>query len=117
MIYFSFYTICISEHYRKFGGYIPTLIQQVSVILKKNTITVEFQSQVHRITNYFVFMLEIFYHKDTKTHYLVIILLYQARGSEPQVVLRDYLIVSVSYTISSSFRKNSTTYQKVSAIS
>ena len=84
---------------------------------EKKTITVEFQSQVHRITNYFVFMLEIFYHKDTKTHYLVIILLYQARGSEPQVVLRDYLIVSVSYTISSSFRENSTTYQKVSAIS
>ena len=60
MTYFSFYTIWILEHYRAIVGYIPTPGQQVDAILRNITITVKFQSQVHHVTYYFVFMIDFF---------------------------------------------------------
>ena len=41
----------------------------------------------------FFFMLKILQYKNTQKQYLVIILLYQAQASEPEVDLRDHLIV------------------------
>ena len=86
--YFSVYTIWISEHYRAIVSYSPTPGQQVSAILWNITITVWLQSQVHRVTYYFVLMHDIFTSQNTGTHYTVIILSYRARSSEPQVVSR-----------------------------
>ena len=91
----SVYTIWMSEHYRAIVGYSPTPGQQVSAILWNITVTVWLQSQVYWFTYYFVLMREIFTSQNTETHYTVIILSYRARGSEPQVISRDYPIVSL----------------------
>ena len=88
MNYFSVYTISISEHYRAIVSYSPTPGQQVSTIFWNITITVWLQSQVHCVTYYFVLMHDIFTSQNTGTHYTVIILSYQARSSELQVVSR-----------------------------
>ena len=87
MTYFSFYTICISEHYRVIVSYIPTPIQQVSAILLNITITVWLLSQVHCVA--FFLMHGIFTSKNIGTNYTVIILSYRACSSEPQVVPRN----------------------------
>ena len=115
MTYFSVCTICISEHYRDVFTYIPTPGQKVSAILWNITITVLLKSQVRRVI--FYLMYDIFTSQNTETQYIVIIMSYRARVSELQVVSRYYPIFSSFYTVSSYFLVNSTTYQKVSAIS
>ena len=84
--YFFVYTICISEHYRAIVSYSPTPSQKVSEIFWNMTLTVWLKSQLHCVNYYFVLMHEIFTSQNTETHYTVIILSYQARVSEPQVV-------------------------------
>ena len=59
------------------------------------TITVGFISLIFHVTYYFVFMLEILQHKNTERQYLVIILLYRARASEPHFDSRDQPIFLV----------------------
>ena len=68
-------------------GYIPIPGQQVSEIWWNIAITVEFQSQVHRVT--FFSCLKFLRHKNTEKHYPVIISSYWARGSEPQIFSRE----------------------------
>ena len=65
MTYFSVYTIWISEQYRAIVSYSPTASQQVSEILWNITITVWFQSQVHRV---FFFKCIIFLHYKIQEH-------------------------------------------------
>ena len=84
--YVRVYTICISENYRAIVSYSPTPGQQISVILWNITITVWLQSQVHRLTYYFVLIHNIFTSQNTGTHYIVIISSYRAHSSEQHVV-------------------------------
>ena len=91
--YFYFYTICNSEHYRVIVGYSPTPGQQVGAIWWNITITIGFISHIFRVTYYFVFMLESFTSQKYRKQYLVIILSYRARASEPQVDSMDQTIV------------------------
>ena len=82
MTYFSVYKIFISEHYREIVSYITTPGQQVSVKCWNITITVWLQSQVHRVTYYFVlivfwcwtFVTLFFIHKFV--HYTALILIF-----------------------------------------
>ena len=76
MIYFSIYTIFISEHYRAIVSYCPTPSQQVSVIFWNITITFWLQSQVRSVTCFCFFNAWHFYitkYRNTlHRHYFVV---------------------------------------------
>ena len=112
MTCFHFYTISNWEHCRAIVCYNPTPVQQVGAILLSITVTVEFQSQIYRVTYYFVFMLENFtsqkYRNILPSHYFVVpgVRVWTAGRFEVlancQCILHCIII----------FRENSTTYIK-----
>ena len=64
------------------------LSQQVSATLWNINITVWLQSQVYRVTYYFVLMHDIFTSQNTGTHYTFLLLSHRVGSSEPRVVKR-----------------------------
>ena len=93
--YFYFYEVCNPERYRVDFGYIIHQVYRLVRYCAIITITDVFISLIFVLFIMLFLSLTFLQQKITKQQYIVIIYVYRAEASEPQVNSRDHLIVVI----------------------